>query len=279
EKPTPEITNRPESTKGENGSVTKGGRRFSFTSLALIKDEEKKGVAYAHMGGKEPMKASSKAFRKAQKKLLNYFSTAPRTIPRDITVHYNATKLILKPTPPGSGIKASEMLATLCKYLEIKDEKNMSISNYLTTIVKKRKTVGRGDKTAGRGQKGQKSRKSGHVRPGFEGGQTEVARRFPKRGGGFRPDRISYQVINLAQLEADEKITNGQTVDFTQEKFPVKILGTGNFTKNLTIQATAFSRQAQEKITQAGGNFKIKAKKNLLGLAVYILGARKISFP
>jgi len=101
--------------------VTKGGRRFSFTSLALIKDEEKKDVAYAHMGGKEPMKASSKAFRKAQKKLLNYFSTAPRTIPRDITVHYNATKLILKPTPPGNGIKASEMLATLCKYLEIKD--------------------------------------------------------------------------------------------------------------------------------------------------------------
>ncbi|CAG8751249.1 25801_t:CDS:2, partial [Racocetra persica] len=65
--------------------VTKGGRRFSFTSLTLIKDEEKKSVAYAHMGGKEPMKASAKAFRKAQKKLLNYFSTAPRTIPRDIT--------------------------------------------------------------------------------------------------------------------------------------------------------------------------------------------------
>ncbi|KLL04002.1 MAG: 30S ribosomal protein S5 [Mycoplasmataceae bacterium RV_VA103A] len=162
EKTISEITNRPESTNGKNGSglltnrkngmfsetrgrerakkeyfrshlqktilktwrpvkVTKGGRRFSFTSLALIKDEEKKGVAYAHMGGKEPMKASAKAFRKAQKKLLNYFSTAPRTIPRDITVHYNATKLILKPTPPGSGIKASEMLATLCKYLEIKD--------------------------------------------------------------------------------------------------------------------------------------------------------------
>ncbi|CFW92812.1 50S ribosomal protein L15 [endosymbiont DhMRE of Dentiscutata heterogama] len=137
----------------------------------------------------------------------------------------------------------------------------MNISNYLTTIVKKRKTVGRGDKTAGRGQKGQKSRKSGHVRSGFEGGQTEVARRFPKRGGGFRPDRIVYQVINLAQLEADEKITNGQTVDFTQEKSPIKILGTGSFTKNLTIQAAAFSQQAQTKITQAGGNFKIIAKK------------------
>ena len=141
----------------------------------------------------------------------------------------------------------------------------MNTNNYLTTIVKKRKTVGRGDKTAGRGQKGQKARKSGHVRPGFEGGQTEVARRFPKRGGGFRPDRISYQVINLSQLEADEKIISGQTVDFTREKSPIKILGTGNFTKNLTIQAAAFSQQAQTKITQAGGNFEIITKKKKYG--------------
>ena len=101
--------------------VTKGGRQFSFTALALIKDEEKKGVAYAHMGGKEPMKASAKAFRKAQKKLINYFSAAPRTIPRDMVVDYNATRLILKPAPPGSGIRASEMLITLCKHLGIKD--------------------------------------------------------------------------------------------------------------------------------------------------------------
>jgi small subunit ribosomal protein S5 len=101
--------------------VTKGGRRFSFTTLALIKDEEKKAIAYAHMGGKETMKASSKAFRRAQKKLLTYFSTSPRTITHDIVVNYNATRLILKPTPPGSGIKASEMLSIMFKYLEIKD--------------------------------------------------------------------------------------------------------------------------------------------------------------
>lgn len=53
--------------------------------------------------------------------MLNYFSAPLRTIPHDIIVHYNATKLTLRPTPPGSGIKASEMLATLFKKLEIKD--------------------------------------------------------------------------------------------------------------------------------------------------------------
>ncbi|CAG8845461.1 6980_t:CDS:2, partial [Racocetra persica] len=136
----------------------------------------------------------------------------PRTIPRDITVHYNATKLILKPAPPGSGIKASEMLATLCKYLEIKDVsiKIIGSRNKLNVM---RAAFLAFDELTGK-------KYDGHVRSGFEGGQTEVARRFPKRGGGFRPDRIVYQVINLAQLEADEKITNGQTVDFTQEKSP-----------------------------------------------------------
>jgi len=140
----------------------------------------------------------------------------------------------------------------------------MNTNNYLTTIVKKKKAVGRGigsgrGKTCGRGTKGQKARKSGHTRPGFEGGQTPVYRAFPKRGGGFKK-KTSHQVINLEKLEKDEKITNGQTLDFTREKSPVKVLGGGNLTKNLTIKAAVFSRQAQEKITQAGGQFQIKEK-------------------
>jgi len=142
----------------------------------------------------------------------------------------------------------------------------MNTNNYLTTIVKKKKIVGRGigsgrGKTSGRGQKGQGSRKSGHVRPGFEGGQTPVYRAFPKRGGGFKKKKISYQVVNLEELEKDEKITGGQVVDLSEKKFPIKILGEGNFTKNLTIKAAAFSQPAQEKITQAGGNFQIIEKK------------------
>lgn len=101
--------------------ATKGGRRFSFTSLVLIKDEEKKSIAYACEGGKETMTALQKSFRKAQKKLVDYFATRPHTIPRDIVVKYNATKLILKPAPLGSGIKAGEILSKIFKYLEIKD--------------------------------------------------------------------------------------------------------------------------------------------------------------
>src|SRR5437016_6756350 len=97
-------------------------------------------------------------------------------------------------------------------------------NNYLITIVKKRKIVGRGigsgrGKTSGRGQKGQGARKSGHVRPGFEGGQTPVFRRFPKRG--FKTKQLTYQIINLAKLEKDPQITNGQTIDFTNQKSPV----------------------------------------------------------
>ena len=142
----------------------------------------------------------------------------------------------------------------------------MNTNNYLTTIVKKKKIVGRGigsgrGKTSGRGQKGQGSRKSGNVRPGFEGGQTPVYRAFPKRGGGFKKKKISYQIVNLEELEKDEKITTGQEVDLSQKKSPIKILGEGNFTKKLTIKAAAFSQQAQEKITQAGSNFQAVEKK------------------
>src|SRR4051812_20996684 len=136
----------------------------------------------------------------------------------------------------------------------------MTINNYLTTIVKKKKLLGRGEgsgsgKTCGRGQKGQKARKSGHTRPGFEGGQTPVYRRFPKRG--FKTEKISCQVVNLEKLEKDEKVVNGQTVDLTQSKFPVKILGRGELTKTLIIKANFFSQNAQEKIVKLGGKFQI----------------------
>lgn len=141
----------------------------------------------------------------------------------------------------------------------------MTTNNYLTTIVKKKKIVGRGEgsgsgKTCGRGQKGQKARKSGHTRPGFEGGQTPVYRRFPKRGGGFKVPKISCRVINLEKLEKDKKIITGQTVDCTQSKFHIKILGEGELTKALTVKANFFSRVAQEKIVKAGGKFQIIEK-------------------
>src|SRR4051812_29043259 len=119
--------------------------------------------------------------------------------------------------------------------------KNTKINNYLTTIVKKKKIVGRGigsgrGKTCGRGGKGQTARTGGGTRPGFEGGQTPIFRRFPKRGGGLKPPQVSYRVINLGELEKDPKIARGQTLDFLQDKQLVKILGEGKLTKNLTIK-------------------------------------------
>lgn len=137
----------------------------------------------------------------------------------------------------------------------------MNTNNYLISIGKKSKVVGRGigsgrGKTSGRGQKGQGSRKSPHTRPGFEGGQTPVYRRFPKRGS-LKTKKVSYQIINLEKLEKDPSIVAEQIIDFSQGKVPVKILGKGELTKNLTVKASFFSQAAQEKITKIGGHFQI----------------------
>lgn len=130
------------------------------------------------------------------------------------------------------------------------------VGNYLVKIVKPKKNW-RGSTTNGRGTKGQKARKSGHVRPGFEGGQTPIYRRLPKQGEGYKDKKNYYQVINLKKLQEDKKIDNGQVADFSQKKPPIKILGEGKFTKKITVIAAAFSRSAQEKITQVGGQAKI----------------------
>jgi small subunit ribosomal protein S5 len=100
--------------------VTKGGRRFSFTALLLVKDESKKAVAFANAGGKEMMTAFRKSSHEAQKKLINYFSPQ-QTIPRDIKIRYRGVTILLKPAPPGTGVKAGSVLNSLFKFLEIKN--------------------------------------------------------------------------------------------------------------------------------------------------------------
>jgi large subunit ribosomal protein L15 len=124
----------------------------------------------------------------------------------------------------------------------------------------KRKGRGPGSglgKTAGRGHKGQRSRKSGNVRPGFEGGQMPLVRRVPKRGF-TNPFRVPAQVVNLkdlASLEA-ENITPALLVErglVGSAKRPIKILGVGEVTRGIVIQGCATSRSAREKIEQAGG--------------------------
>ncbi|HEV2148155.1 MAG TPA: 50S ribosomal protein L15 [Longimicrobiaceae bacterium] len=132
-----------------------------------------------------------------------------------------------------------------------------------------RKRVGRGPgsgkgKTAGYGHKGSKARAGHHgpggSKPAFEGGQMPLQRRLPKRG--FRPlDRVEYQVVNLYQLEESGE------ADFTPEllkerglighaRRPVKILGTGDLTRKITVSAHAFSKSAREKIEGLGGQIQ-----------------------
>jgi large subunit ribosomal protein L15 len=128
-----------------------------------------------------------------------------------------------------------------------------------------RKRVGRGEgsglgKTAGRGQKGQKSRSGGSVPAGFEGGQMPLHRRIPKRG--FRPrNRVEYQVVNLFQLQGLEGDITPETLAaaglVSSTRRPVKVLGEGEVEAALNVTAHAFSASARSKIEAAGGTATI----------------------
>lgn len=133
---------------------------------------------------------------------------------------------------------------------------------------KARKRVGRGEgstlgKTSGRGQKGQKSRSGGNIKPGFEGGQMPIHRRLPKIGFTSKnaPD---YSIVNVSDLE--EVFADGDLVDYdalrshglTRKKDDgVKILGGGELQKKLTVKATKFSKSAVAKIEAAGGAVEV----------------------
>jgi large subunit ribosomal protein L15 len=128
------------------------------------------------------------------------------------------------------------------------------------TTEPKRKGRGPGSglgKTAGRGHKGQRARKSGNVRPGFEGGQMPLTRRVPKRGF-TNPFRVPAQVVNLKDLDtlSDLVVTPAALVAHGlvgRADRPVKILGTGEATKAWVVKDCATSKSAREKIEQAGG--------------------------
>lgn len=127
-----------------------------------------------------------------------------------------------------------------------------------------KKRIGRGTgsgtgKTAGRGMKGQNSRSGGGVRPGFEGGQTPLFQRLPKRGF-TNYTRKEYTIINLDVLNRFEdgtKITPELLVESglaKQVKAGIKILGEGSLEKKLEISAHKFSKSAKEAIENAGGS-------------------------
>ena len=130
-----------------------------------------------------------------------------------------------------------------------------------------RNRVGRGPgsgngKTSGRGQKGQNARSGGGVRLGFEGGQTPLARRLPKRGfTNF--NRKEYAIVNVETLNRFEE---GTTVNVAlllekgiikKELSGLKVLGNGELTKKLTVEAVKFSKSAKEAIEKAGGKAEV----------------------
>lgn len=119
-------------------------------------------------------------------------------------------------------------------------------------------------KTSGKGNKGDKSRTGGGVRPGFEGGQMPLTRRTPKRG--FNNARFAkvFQPVNLGTL--DKKFDAGAEIDaeamyvarvIRKKCIPVKILAGGELTKALKIKAGAFSAEAVKKIEASGGTHEV----------------------
>lgn len=133
----------------------------------------------------------------------------------------------------------------------------------------RRKRVGRGHGSghggheSGRGTKGQNARSGGGVRPGYEGGQTPVWMRFPKRGF-HNFTRVEYACVNLDTLESRFSAPAEVTLDCLRELRVIKgrpeglrILGRGELTKPLTIRAQHFTREARRKIEEAGGRAEV----------------------
>ena len=132
------------------------------------------------------------------------------------------------------------------------------------------KRLGRGigsglGKTSGKGHKGQWARSGGGVRPGFEGGTMPLTRRLPKRGFKNALFKKVYSIVNIATLESN--FDNGAVVNAEVlktmgiiskiEEYGLKVLGDGELTKSVTVQANKFTESAVKKITEAGGKVEV----------------------
>ena len=130
------------------------------------------------------------------------------------------------------------------------------------------KRLGRGTgsglgKTSGKGHKGAKARSGGGKRPGFEGGQMPLTMRLPKRGF-TNIFRTEYATVNVGQLEVFENGTVVTAAMLKEAKIirktldGVKVLGNGELTKKLTVEAAKFTASAKEKIEALGGKAEVK---------------------
>jgi large subunit ribosomal protein L15 len=139
---------------------------------------------------------------------------------------------------------------------------------------KRRQRIGRGTgsgrgKTSGRGTKGQNARSEG-FRVGFEGGQMPLAQRIPKLPGFKNPFKKVYEVVNISKLH---RFDDGTTVDaevlvdagLARPGFEIKVLGTGDMRRKLTVEAHAFSNSAREAIEAKSGSVKVLGKPRQRG--------------
>ncbi len=117
-------------------------------------------------------------------------------------------------------------------------------------------------KTAGKGHKGQNARSGGGVRLGFEGGQIPLYRKLPKRGFNNKFAK-HYAIVNVSDLN---RFNDGDTINLavlmeaglvTKALDGLKVLGNGEITKKITVEATIFSASAKEKIEAAGGKTEV----------------------
>ena len=143
----------------------------------------------------------------------------------------------------------------------------MELGNLRPTVKKQsRKRLGRGigsglGKTSGKGHKGQKARSGGGVRRGFEGGQTPLYRRLPKRGFNNKFAK-NYTEVTLTMLNKSEaKEVSAETLlnegIIKKVNDGIVVLATGNLDKKLTVKATRFTKAAAEKIEAAGGKIEV----------------------
>ncbi len=129
------------------------------------------------------------------------------------------------------------------------------------------KRLGRGigsglGKTSGKGHKGAKARSGGGKRPGFEGGQMPLTMRLPKRGftNIWRTEYVAVNVERLEIFEDGQVVTPVELIEagiIKKIEDGVKILGNGELTKKLTVQANKFTASAKEKIEAAGGKAEV----------------------
>jgi large subunit ribosomal protein L15 len=149
----------------------------------------------------------------------------------------------------------------------------------LVSSGKKRKRVGRGGErggTSGKGGKGQTQRSGGFIRVGFEGGQTPLFRRLPKRGfnnadfaqpvvainiGDIAPSFNDGDVITIKELLEKGLIKVKKSLHGENTRFLVKVLGNGKLGKKLEIEADAFSKSAQKLIEEFGGKARLTKEK------------------